>query len=302
MSTLSDSLAAGDAKAISALFINQPTAAERPAFDARIKALADHRNSRLGRAFFAALRGAPVVSNLPASATRAWLSVHWPLPDRCAAALNVSWRRRDGAWLIDTLALNLSGTALASCAAAAPYFGAGAVDAAFLDEPEIDKLIPADAFEADAGAFEAAISDLRDVLTGAGAREDKLAALARHSDDEAFLKALRAADADAARRWALWDGLKRDWENSAHWPALSGVPRREGARADCGYTGANDASAGKAFALRLKAGRVNAGGEAVVPPKEAPKDTPKKEEPGQPKDPPTDPPKERRHDKTRKSE
>lgn len=299
LSALSDALHKGDAPAVRALFLNQPVGeAEQTRFETRVAEIQLRRATRLGKAFFACLNNAPKVANLPALSDRAWLAVRWRLPEEGEISLNAAWVRREQRWLIESLSITLGGTGLAPFAAAAPYFGSSRVAAAVLDDPRLEALIPASELALEDGACATALADMRDALTGPNSREDKLAAIARHADDDQYLDAVRTADADSARRWALWDGLKREWELSKHWPTLSGAPRATGARVDCGYSGAS--VSGGAWASRLATGSLGVGGEAVPPPEPGPI---KETRPAPPAEAPKTerPREEKRHDKTRKS-
>ncbi len=265
LSTLSDALARDDSKAAASLFLNQPAADETARFEARVKALNEHRNTKLGRVFFAILGAMPDVTNLAETAQQAWIGTRWPLPESGELLVHVSWRRKDGRWLLETLEINLLGAAHASFAAAGPYFGPGVAPKDVLDDPRIEKLLPMTALATTDGGFSTAVQEVHAAATGAGSREEKLAVLARHLDDAA-LAVLRAADEDKARRWALWDGLKRQWEKSSRWPQLSSVPEAAGARYECGYSegGGGSLAGGSAWAARLASGKLGGGGEAAV--------------------------------------
>lgn len=293
----------GDACAVEALFLNKPTpGVEKQRFEAKVVNIAAYRQTRLGRVFFAALRGTPAVSGLPAGAETASLSARWSLARECELSVTASWRRKDGLWLIETLTINLSGAAAAPFANALPYFGLGQgpVDVALLDAAEIDELAMAENFAVEEEAHGRAIDNLRKALTGPASREDKLAAIARHTDDAALIIELRATDADASRRWALWDGLKKQWELAVKWPRLSSGPKNAGGRFQCGYQGAQVSGTG--WVERLKSGKVAVGGSVVEPPPEVLEGRSEASNQGAPNTPATEPGKERRHGKARKSD
>src|SRR5690606_10349459 len=74
------------------LLCNQPSGRELAHVHERLTQLAQHRETRLGRLFFAALRGLPQLS-VPANSSEAAVSTTWPLAFGTALRARVAWRR-----------------------------------------------------------------------------------------------------------------------------------------------------------------------------------------------------------------
>jgi len=130
--------------AVEALLLNKPTEHELKRFHARLAALARHRDSRLGRLFFALLRAAPDVHNVGASVERASVTADFALALGSGASVHVGWTRRGEAWLVSELTLSITGNAGALAAAASPYFAQGAPMPEVLNAGELDYLLGRD--------------------------------------------------------------------------------------------------------------------------------------------------------------
>ncbi|MCZ7608015.1 MAG: hypothetical protein M5U25_18535 [Planctomycetota bacterium] len=262
---------------IQAALLNQPADEdENAAFQQRISAIARHRNTRVGKLFFAALAATPDVENLPDNAEFATVDAHWPLALRSSAQVRVEWRLVEKQWRICTLQVALDGVAAAPISGMAPYFGGGELRTAMLNLEAIDYLVgrdPADRelpeLERPAFDFDAALVNLFEAETGACAalleklaagvkpqveRAKRLEALKPHLTGDPEYKALEAADADPARREAFWAAVFEQLKQARQGARPASVP----SRTDAGVSvrvraGGKDAVTA---ALRLKSGEV----------------------------------------------
>lgn len=196
LAPLADALARGDSKAVLEQLANQPAdAAEMKRFEARIKLLHRHRDTRLGRLFFDALRGVPTIGNVPVSATATALTVRWPLNLDCELELYAAFTKRAEGWRISEFRLSMSGARASMFATAAPYFASGENTTPIpllLDREEIDELRPGGLFALEAGVCGSTINKLRDVLKSEGTRTKIADALRPHLATETERKKLTA--------------------------------------------------------------------------------------------------------------
>lgn len=257
--------------------LNQPADEdERAAFQQRVSAIARHRDTRVGKLFFAALAATPAVENLQETAEFAAVDCHWPLALGASARVRVEWQLVEKQWRISTLQVVLDGLAAAPISGMAPYFGGGEVRAAMLDLEAIDYLLgrdPADRelpeterpgfdydaaltalFELESGAYGGLLEKLVAKVTPEAERGKRLEALRPHLATDAEYKALEDADGDADRREAFWAAVIEQLKQAQQGPRPAAVPSRPGARVDVRVK-----SAGKeahAAALRLVSGEV----------------------------------------------
>lgn len=257
--------------------LNQPADQdELTAFQQRVSAIARHRDTRVGKLFFAALAATPAVENLPETADFAAVDCHWPLALGASARVRVEWQLVEKQWRISTLEVTLDGLAAAPIAGMAPYFGGGEVRVAMMDLEAIEYLLgrdPADRelpeterpgfdyasalaalFESEAGAYGDLLDKLAAKVTPEADRGKRLEALKPHLTSEAEYKALEDADGDADRREAFWAAVFEQLKQAQQDPRPSAVPSRSGARVD--VRAKADGKESHAAALRLESGEV----------------------------------------------
>jgi hypothetical protein len=173
-------------KAVLDLILNHPAGeTETKAFNARLAALARHKDSRVGRVFFRALETLPEVQQVPEGARSVDLLVRRPLALEASARVHVAWRLVGEHWKVSRMDVYLEGPGAAPVVKAPPYFAEGAIPGEWLDAEELDYLVGRDptlrnepdkapfdfnaALEkylgADAGAYEALIQRLRKEVT-----------------------------------------------------------------------------------------------------------------------------------------
>lgn len=257
--------------------LNQPADDdERAVFRQRVSAIARHRDTRVGKLFFAALAAAPEVENLPDNAEFARVDAHWPLALGSNAFVTVEWTLQEKAWRISTLRVTLEGVAAAPISGLAPYFGGGEPRTGMLDLEAIDYLVgrdPADRelpeierpafdydaalvklFEAETGAFAALLDKLEAGVKPEVERATRLETLKPHLAGEAEFKALTDADADPARREAFWAAVFEQLKQVRQGARPASAPSRNGAGVSVRVrAGGKDAATG---ALRLESGEV----------------------------------------------
>ena len=215
---------------VTALMLNKPPETEEAsAYKARTSSLARHRDTRVGKLFFAALHAVPVIENLPADATSASITADWPLALGASIRVRATFALRDETWLISGLDVTADGVAAAPLAGMAPYFGDGRDRVELLDIEALDYLLgrdPADrelpdlerpdfdydaaiarVFEAEAGAFETLMNELVDKVSPAELPDVRMSALREHLASPAEIEAMEAANQDEAKQREFWDTM-----------------------------------------------------------------------------------------------
>lgn len=277
-----DDLAAPARQAVQDLLWNAPAEAlERERFHRRLAQLARHRDTRVGKLFFAALEATPGIVNLPDGLTRATVVTRWPLALDTSLQVRVEFARRHGEWKIDAIETTVDGIAGAPISGLAPYFGEGEGDPEKLDFQPVDYLVgrnPADRqlpeseraefdfdaalqriFDTEPGAVGDVLDKLAREVTPENTRESRIEALEPHlaTDDE--VRALREADADDDRRVHFWREIYEQIKDARRAPRPDAMPRRNGARISVEYTVINEEAHTQAAmaAVRLQSGRIS---------------------------------------------
>jgi hypothetical protein len=265
--------------AVQAIFLNQPSEAERDAYRARLAAMAEHQETRLGQMFFAMLESAPALENLPEGAAAAEITVVWPLALGAEARMRVRWELAGtDDWHISAWTMQLRGAAAALVSAAAPYFGDEPFNAALLDAPELDYLLgrnPLTRDDPDAPEFDSAGAlgryfgredgavhnvwqRLKGAVTPEATPEARAAALRPHLFDDAQRQALERANADPVAREEFWARVIEQIAAGADAPRPDSLPTRTGSRVTWTLT-ARDSAAVVRYtgeALRQRGGNV----------------------------------------------
>lgn len=239
--------------AVTALLLNQPGAAELAAFHTRLAQIAQHKDTRLGRLFFAALDACPDLEQISAEDESARVDVEFPLALGSALRVQVGWARNKMQWLIAEFTIDITGNAGALFATAGPYFGIGRPQPAVLDAAELDYLLGRDPaqrlmleserepfdFDAalrrrcalEAGASAALLAKLAEGLTDRRTPAEKTELLAPHLSAEAA-KALR----EQGTAIAFWDGLQKQLALLLALPRATGAPAARGGKVQVGRT------------------------------------------------------------------
>lgn len=215
---------------VTALMLNKPPETEEgEAYKTRVSSLARHRDTRVGKLFFAALHAVPVIENLPEDATSATITADWPLALGASLRVRAAFTLRDETWLISGLDVTADGVAAAPVAGMAPYFGDGRDRIELLNMEALDYLLgrdPADrelpdlerpefdydaaitrVFEAEAGAFETLMTELVEKVSPAELPDVRMNALREHLASQAEIEAMEAANLDEAKQREFWDTM-----------------------------------------------------------------------------------------------
>jgi hypothetical protein len=260
--------------------LNQPTAEELPAVQARVSALAAHRDSRVGKLFFAALQAVPDVENLGESDFAA-VDVSWPIALGGSISMRVEYQRHGENWLIAELEATADGVAAAPLAGMAPYFGIGAPRPELLDLEAIDYLVgrdPADRekieaerpkfdfdaalpplFEGEPGAFATLLNALETAIKPGVDREKRLNAVKPQLATEAAVKAMEEADADDQRRETFWDAMREQVAGAQKAPRPASVPKADSASVRVRYRTKGSKDEHEQAATRLSTGKIALG-------------------------------------------
>jgi hypothetical protein len=261
--------------------LNQPEPGELAAVQARISALAAHRDSRVGKLFFSALGALPDIENLGDSD---FAAVHatWPIALGGSISVRVEYHRSGESWLIAKLETTADGVAAAPLAGMAPYFGIGSPRPELLDLEAIDYLVgrdPADRekieserapfdfdaalvplFESEPGAFESLLTTLDAAIRPGVDREKRIAAVKPHLADADAVKAMQEADDDDGRREAFWTAMREQVAGALKAPRPAAVPKAEGAKVRVRYRAAGSKDEQEQSATRLSTGKLALGG------------------------------------------
>jgi hypothetical protein len=269
-------------KQVTDLLLNQPVDEdEKLAMRDRVAALSAHRDSRVGKLFFAALAAVPEIENL-GDAEFAAIEAGWPLSFGGRLNLRVEYTRHGETWLISALEATADGVAAAPIAGMAPYFGIGAPRPELLNLEAIDYLVgrdPADRekieaerpafdfdaalspiFKAEAGAFKALLEKLQESIKSSVDREKRIAAVKEHLATEADVKAMQDADADPERREAFWTGMREQVASALESPRPAALPSANGSQVKVRYRMAGKKDESEQSAQRLATGKVALGG------------------------------------------
>lgn len=225
-------------KAVADMLLNQPSAKELPVFNARLAQIAIHRETRVGKLFFAVLDAAPEVENVPQNADSAGVVAFFPLALGSGARVRLGWTRRGDSFKVAEVAVELTGNAAPFFSAAAPYFGTGNPEAIVLQAAELDYLlgkpivepVPAKAFDfgsalkervaMEAGAAAALLKSLAEGLGPKATVVAKSELLARHLRSAREREAL----AKVAQQPKFWQSLGDKLQQLAALPRASGAP------------------------------------------------------------------------------
>jgi hypothetical protein len=268
-------------EAVSTQLLNRPASeAETLAFHARLSAIARHRETRVGKLFFAALMATPAIENLGESQFVA-MEVTWPISLGANVDVRVEYTLKEGKWLISTLEVTAQGVAAAPVAGMAPYFGHGNPRPELLDLEALDYLVgrdPADReqaeadraafdfagalpafFEAEAGALKTVLDTLHDALKQGTEREKRIEALTPHLAGAAEVKAMVEADADPETRDKFWTEVREQISTALEAPRAVAVPRKPGAEVRVRWVTqlADGSIKGELSALRLETGKIS---------------------------------------------
>lgn len=207
-------------KAVSELLLNQPGSEELAGFHQRLRWLALHQDTRLGRLFFAALEALPGVENLPEGASAAGADAYFPLALGSGVQVRAAWSKQAGAFKVSDLSVTITGNAGALLSGAGPYFGSGEPNLLVLNALELDYLLGRDPgermkleseraafdfdeslkkrFEAKAGEPAALLKTLDSEMRGDSPAADKLATLAKHMAEKPAPEELAKQAKDSA--------------------------------------------------------------------------------------------------------
>jgi hypothetical protein len=232
--------------AVAALLLNKPAPGEQNGFHARLALFARHRDTRLGRLFFACLQACPTIENLAPGADRAEVTAMFPLALGSGARVAVTWQRHGETMLIGEFSVQITGNAGALFAGAGPYFSAGEVSAVLLDAPELDLLLGRDpaellkpqperpAFDYDAalarvfaleqGAPAALLEALKQAAAPSRTPAERIELLLPYLADEAARQELRRVGTKVA--W--WEDFSRRLEALAAQARPGAAPTRPG--------------------------------------------------------------------------
>jgi hypothetical protein len=269
-------------KQVTDLLLNKPAEDdEKLAMRERVAALSAHRESRVGKLFFAALVAVPEIENLGESEFAA-IDASWPISFGGSIKLRVEYTRSGETWLLSALEATADGVAAAPIAGMAPYFGIGAPRPELLDLEAIDYLVgrdPADRekieaerpafdfdaaltpiFEAEAGAFQSLLEKLQESIKSSVDREKRIAVLKEHLATEADVKAMQDADADPERREAFWSGMREQVASALESPRPAALPSANGSQVKVRYRAAGQKDESEQSAQRLTTGKVALGG------------------------------------------
>jgi hypothetical protein len=269
-------------KQVTDLLLNQPVEEdEKSAMRERVAALSTHRDSRVGKLFFAALAAVPEIENLGESEFAA-IDASWPISFGGSIRLRVEYTRSGEIWLVSALEATADGVAAAPIAGMSPYFGIGAPRPELLDLEAIDYLVgrdPADRekieaerpafdfdaalvpiFEAEAGAFQSLLEKLQESIKSSVDREKRIAAVKEHLATEADVKAMQEADANAETREAFWSGMREQIADALKAPRPAGLPSTTGSQVKVRYRAAGEKDESEQSAQRLETGKVALGG------------------------------------------
>lgn len=272
---------AGAFEQVTKQLLNQPTEQELPAVQARIAALAAHRDSRVGKLFFAALAAAPDIENLGDSEFAA-VNASWPIAFDGSISMRVEYTRRGDTWLISAIEGTADGVASAPVAGMAPYFGIGTPRPEMLNLEAIDYLVgrdPADRekieaerapfdfdaaltplFESEAGTFGALLETMDAAIKPGVDREKRLASLKPHLATAEDVKAMQEADADDDRREPFWTAMREQIAVALKAPRPASVPKADGSKVRVRYRAAGSKDEHEQSATRLNTGKLALGG------------------------------------------
>ena len=266
---------------------------EAETFRNRLAELARHRETRVGKLFFAAMQAVPDVSNLNPNLTAVTVIARWPLALEGAVQARIEYTRRGEIWKISTFELTVHGVAAAPISGLAPYFGEGEGDPEMLDFEPIDYLLGRDPgerqkpegertpfdydaalagiFESEDGAWTAMLDNIAAVLDPEAAQdfEDRVDVLKPHLATARERKALSDADASYTdessgqdqreTRVAFWARLYKEVETTRAAPGPAAVPKRAGSRVEIEFVTANEGVERREqiIALRLGSGEIS---------------------------------------------
>ena len=269
-------------KQVTDLLLNQPTGeVEQAAMRERVAALAEHRATRVGKLFFAALAAVPDIENLAESEFAA-IEVSWPLSFGGRVKVRAEYIRNGETWLISALEATADGVAAAPIAGMAPYFGIGAPRPELLNLEAIDYLVGRDPvdrekveaeraafdfdaaltpiFKAEAGAYQSLLEALSEGTKSNVDREKRIAAVKPHLATEADVKAMQEADADPETREAFWTTLREQIANALKAPRAATMPKANGSTVRVRYRAAGSKEEYEQSATRLDTGKLALGG------------------------------------------
>ena len=237
-------------QAVSAVMLNrpEPDTDEAAMFREHLADLARHRETRVGKLFFGALRATPDIENLPPKAESAGMNALWPLALGASIRVRAGFAKSGEDWLISELELTVDGVAGAPIAGMAPYFGSGEIRPMLLDLEAIDYVVGRDAddrtrpeserkpFDYDktlAEIFEAKTGAVQELLTylGENVRSDvlpdkRVATLRKHLATDSEREALEDAKGDPE----FWKGIYAQLKNAAKAPRPAAAPLRTEAK------------------------------------------------------------------------
>jgi len=232
-------------KRVSELLLNQPTEAERDRFHKRLTLFAKHKQTRLGRLFFAALNGCPDLEQLGKDVSSAGVTATFPLALQSGARVRMAWTRKDEAMLIAEFAVEITGSAGALFAGAGPYFSSAEIEPRILNAAELDYLLGRDTgdrmkleserskfdfdaelarrFEIEAGAAGTLIETLAETLSSKKTPAEKIEGLLPHLESDAARNELKKQGA----KLEFWDAIDKQLARLKTLPRPAGVPQRK---------------------------------------------------------------------------
>lgn len=267
--------------AVTKLLLNKPTEDELAPLQQRLSDLARHRDTRVGKLFFAALAATPAIENLPEGATTAGINVTWPLALGATIRVRAEFAKSGDDWLISEFELTVDGVAGSPIAGMAPYFGKGEIRPLLLDLEAIDYVMGRDAedrrrpeterkpfnydealtriFESEEGAVAQTLNTLAEKVVPGADVEDRQAALKPHLATRAEREAIDAAGDNLE----FWSAIYKQLEATTKLARPDAMPVREGAVVRINWT--KDGEPARAICIRLEGGNVAVRDRAVPP-------------------------------------